>query len=237
MSARVGRGDSTHRAVARAEGRFTIVLVAIAKIRPLKDRFDATAQQSLNLVADVKTLVKPPPAGPGHPGLPQFQLNLIYELAFVRCVLAWEDFLHTSMCAYLTGARGLSGKPAQPKAKVPTLTVAEELLVGERDFLSWTKKTTVRDRAAMWFQNGEPYDTALKNFATYEELRIVRNRIVHRSASAQDRFSKLRKQKHPRIAHHGMGPGAFLARSTHAGTRLDGYVADLSAAVKYIATN
>lgn len=213
------------------------MLVPIAKIQPPKDRFDTTTQQALNLVADVKTLVKPPPAGPGHPGLPQFQLNLIYELAFVRCVLAWEDFLHTSMCAYLTGAKGLSGKPAKPKAKVPTLTIAEELLVGEREFLSWTDKRTVRERAALWFQKGEPYDTALQNFATYEELRRVRNRIVHRSASAQDKFSKLRKQKHPKIAHHGMGPGAFLARSTQTGTRLDIYVADLAAAVTHVATN
>jgi len=34
----------------------------------------------------------------------------------------------------------------------------------------------------------EPYETALKNFATYEELRTVRNRIVHRSASAENMF-------------------------------------------------
>lgn len=211
--------------------------MAVAKVRPLKDRFDGTTQQAVKLLADVKTLIKPAPAGPGHPGLPQFQLNLIYELAFVRCVLAWEDFLHTSMCAYLTGARGLSGRPTRPKAKVPTLTIAEGLLVGEREFLSWTDKRTVRDRAALWFENGEPYDTALKNFASYEELRRVRNRIVHRSASAQEKFVKLRSQKYPNMSHRGMGPGAFLARSTQAGTRLDGYVADLQAAVTYIATN
>jgi len=135
---------------------FTIGLTPIAKIQPLKDRFDSTTQQAAKLVGAVKTLVKPPPAGLGHPGLPQFQLNLIYELAFVRCVLAWEDFLHTSMCAYLTGARGLSGKSAHPKAKVPTLTVAEELLVGEREFLSWTGKKTVRERAALWLEQGSP---------------------------------------------------------------------------------
>ena len=211
--------------------------MAVAKVQPLKNRFDKTTQQALKLVSDVKTLIKPPPAGPGHPGLPQFQLNLVYELAFVRCVLAWEDFLHSSMCAYLTGARGLGGKPSQPKARVSTLTTAEELLVGERDFLSWTGKRTVRERAGLWFENGEPYDTALKNFATYEELRKVRNRIVHRSASAQDQFSKLRMQKHPNITHHGMGPGAFLARATQAGTRLDTYVADLGTAVSHIATN
>lgn len=211
--------------------------MAVAKIKPIKDRFDKTTQQALNLIADVKTLTRPPPAPAGHPGLPQFQLNLIYELAFVRCVLAWEDFLHTAMCAYLTGAKGLSGTVAHPRAKVSTLTIAEELLVGEREFLSWTDKKRVRERAVLWFENGEPFDTALKNFATYEELRRVRNRIVHRSASSQEKFNKLRKQKHPNIPHHGMGPGSFLARTTQVGTRLDTYAADLSAAVSHIATN
>lgn len=211
--------------------------MAAAKIKPHKDRFDETALQAVNLVGDVKTLIKPPPAGPGHPGLPQFRLNLVYELAFVRCVLAWEDFLHTSMCAYLTGAKGLSGRPAQPKAKVSTLTIAEGLLVGERDFLSWTSKARVRERAELWFESGEPYDTALRNFATYEELRKVRNRIVHRSASTQDQFSKLRRHKHPHITHRGMGPGAFLARATQGGSRLDAYVADLGKAVTHIAHN
>lgn len=209
----------------------------IAKIKPLKDRFDKTSEQAVNLVGAVKTLVRPQPAGVGHPGLPQFQLNLIYELAFVRSILAWEDFLHTSMCAYLTGARGLSGRPARPRAKVPSLLVAEELLVGEREFLSWTSKTTLRERAELWFDGGEPYETALKSFATYEDLRIVRNRIVHRSASAQQQFSKLRTRAYPKTVPHGMGPGAFLARKTPVDTRLDGYMVDLRAAVTHIASN
>jgi hypothetical protein len=207
-----------------------------AKIEPLSARFLHTSTGAIKLVNDVKGLVKPPPAVRGHPGLPQMQLNLIYELAFVRCVLAWEDFLYSSMCAYLTGAKGLSGRQAKPRAKIGKLATAGELLVGERDFLSWTSKDRVCSRAAIWFEDGEPYETALNNFTTYEELRRVRNRIVHNSGSAQIAFRKLAKSKYRKA--HGLGPGAFLARSLAAGgTRLDAYAADLATAVVYISTN
>src|SRR5207244_8363791 len=101
--------------------------------------------------------------------------NLIYELAFVRSILAWEAFLLGTMCAYLTGASGLSGKQAKPKAKISTLPIARELLIGEGlPFVSWTKAKTVRERAELWFVDGEPYKTTLASFSTYDELRIIR---------------------------------------------------------------
>src|SRR5439155_3597484 len=141
------------------------------------------------------------------------------------------------MSAYLTGAAGLSGKRAKPRARVATLAIADELLPAEQNFLSWTSKDKVRERAAVWFEDGEPYETALKNFPTYEELRKVRNRIVHNSHSARTAFRKLAKSKHPTVAQHGLGPGAFLARAVAGRTRLDVYVADMTTAVTHIATN
>lgn len=207
-----------------------------ASIKPVHDQFVTTVTGSTKLVDSAKALVKPPPAKPGHPGLPQFQLNLIYELAFVRCVLAWEAFLHGTMCAYLTGAPGLSGSPAKPKAKVSTLGVTHELLIGEGlPFVSWTSKRTVRDRAELWFIDGEPYKTVLASFSTYDELRTIRNRIVHNNASSQAVFRKLMKKKHS--TQQGLGPGADLARTFHGGTRLQAYVAEWTGAALQIATN
>ncbi len=128
-------------------------------------------------------------AAVGQDGLPQFRLNLIYELAFLRCVLAWEEFLLETMCAYLTGAAGLSGRRAKPRAAVATLGTAQELLIGKGPpFVSWTDKKRVQMRAKLWFDGGEPYGAALVGLVAYDELRIVRNRIVHDNTSWQKAF-------------------------------------------------
>ncbi|MDQ5893935.1 MAG: hypothetical protein QG596_196 [Actinomycetota bacterium] len=214
--------------------------MATAQIAPLENRFVDTLTRSEALVTDIKGLVKPPPAGPGHPGLPQLQLNLVYELAFIRCILAWVDFLFTSMCAYLTGAKGTSGRAVKSKARVQTLEAAEAVLVGGQRFLSWTDSGVVRKRAQIWFDGGGPYVAALSAFASYGELRTVRNRIVHKSRSAEKSFSTLRGSKYgtskaAKKQQHGMGPGAFLAAKDGAGTRFNAYVQDMKSAARTIA--
>jgi hypothetical protein len=163
----------------------------------------------------------------------------VRELAFLRCVLAWEVFLEDSFVVYLTGGTGLSGKKAKARIIARTGPQARSVLLGGQDYLTWTSADAVKKRAQVWFSDSEPYLTALAAMATHREIRIVRNRIAHNSGEAQKKFSELRKQKVANAAaRHGMGPGGFLARPAGGQpTRFDAYVADLRAAATTIAQN
>lgn len=209
--------------------------MAAGKIKPVLEAFERELNRSSDLLADVQALRR---AAPGNPklGLPQLQLNLVRELAFLRCVLAWEVFLEDSFVVYLTGAVKLSGKPAKVRVEARTATLARSVLVGTQDFLSWSGNETVKSRANVWFKDGEPYVSALNQLSTHKEIRIVRNRIAHDSGEAKTKFAALRaKQVSNAASRKGMGPGAFLARVTAGVSRYDAYAADLRQAATAIA--
>lgn len=77
--------------------------MAVGKIQPVFDAFTKDLDRASDLIADIRALRPPPPIPITVPGLPQLQFNLVRELAFLRCVLAWEVFLEESFVVYLTG--------------------------------------------------------------------------------------------------------------------------------------
>ena len=81
----------------------------VATIKSVYDEFDNGLASSVKLVADIETLR--PTSTAGYPGgLPQLQLNMVYELAFLRCFISWETFLEDAFLAYAMGRAGLSGR-------------------------------------------------------------------------------------------------------------------------------
>jgi hypothetical protein len=208
-------------------------------MKPVIDAFVRDLDRASDLIAAIRLLRRPPPTPPGHPGLPEFQLNLVRELSFLRCVLAWEVFLEDSFVVYLTGGGGQSGRKAKTHVTATTGPQARSVLLGGQDYLSWSGADVIKRRARVWFSDGEPYVSALTALATNKEIRVVRNRIAHNSGEASTKFSKLRAQKITNAAaRRGMGPGAFLARAVkgHA-SRFDAYVVDLRTAATAIAQN
>lgn len=213
--------------------------MAAGKLQLVLGAFTRDLDGAEDLITDIQALRRPPPVAAGHPGLPQLQLNLVRELAFLRCVLAWEVFLEDSFVAYLTGGTGLSGKKAKAKVIAKTGVQARSVLLGGQDFLTWISADAVKKRAEVWFIDGEPYVAALNALTSHKEIRIVRNRIAHNSGEAKDKFAVLRKQKVTNsAARHGMGPGGFLARPVGGQlTQFDAYVSAMRAAATSIANN
>lgn len=217
----------------------TLLQMAAGKIAPIITTFNRELDRAEALVAAIQALRRPPPVGPGHPGLPELQRNLVRELAFLRCVLAWEVLLEDSFIVYMTGGKGLSGKKAKSLVTAKTGPQARAILLGGRDYLSWSSTETVKGRARVWFSDGEPYITAFSTFSTNKEIRVVRNRIAHNSGEAKEQFNTLREKKVTNAAERrGMGPGAFLARTVGGHpTRFDAYLSDLRAAAAVIGKN
>jgi hypothetical protein len=216
--------------------------MAAGRIQPVLNALTEEFDRATDLVADVRALRRPAPITRGHPGLPEFQLNLISELAFLRCVLAWEVFLEESFLVYLTGGKGLSGKATKRYVTPTTSPQARALLSGESRYLSWNTNDDVIKRAKIWFKDGEPYTSALGALGIHSEIRTVRNRIAHNSGEAKTKFNKLRAAKKRKAdpAQHGMGPGAFLARPASASTtmtRFERYLTDLRLAANAISQN
>ncbi|MCP6717995.1 MAG: hypothetical protein KJI70_00405 [Patescibacteria group bacterium] len=146
-------------------------------------------------------------------GLPGIQVEIVAELAFLRVFMAWECFLEESFIRYLLEAKSPSGYTPKRFVKPPNIKKAIEIILGEnRDYASWNSASKVRNRAKIYFKDGEPYETAMITITRdSDEMNTIRNRIAHKSKKSREKFNDLILGK---FGHgiQGMTPGRLLLR-------------------------
>jgi hypothetical protein len=130
-------------------------------------------------------------------------------VAFLRLFIAWEEFLDASFEEYLFTPPGKTAKP-RIVIRASNRRCAKELILGERrQFVEWSDPAAVRDRAAIFFEDGEPYESVLSLILIHlNRMKTVRNRTVHPSQYAEDKFLKMIRELYGRALQ--MTPGTFL---------------------------
>jgi hypothetical protein len=103
------------------------------------------------------------------------------------------------MVRYLSGAKH-AGPPVLRVQGCKSVEHAYKLISGNpaykqsRDYISWSSSEDVRDRAAVFFENGDPFRQPLKRYELGLKVAItIRNRIAHSSRKASDKFKKAAK--------------------------------------------
>jgi hypothetical protein len=203
--------------------------------RPVRllSNFEQDLDRSIALVDTVRELRFPPSSGRQFPALPNFQVALIGELAFLRCFLAWENFLEEMFMAYAQGQAAPGGTVFPSYLSAPTQVKTRAIVRGERRaFVSWADASQVTARAKMYFEDGEPFDTVLGTAGTaLADMVTVRNRIAHRGGTAAEKFLTLVRQRLGSVQ-PGMSPGRFLLGpgTNPANRRIDEYLTVLRTA-------
>lgn len=120
------------------------------------------------------------------------QSSRVVSLAFFQMVTAWEDFVECIFLRYMIGAGSPSGyQPRLLQAKPKNLDAACELLCeGKKlEFLKWTNSNTIKDRAKVYFDKGEPFQVIRGDH--FKDIFIIRNRIAHCSDASREDFIEL----------------------------------------------
>jgi hypothetical protein len=160
-------------------------------------------------------------------GIPQIQLEMIVEMAYLRIFVSWESFLEESFIRYTTGAIPPSGNAPVTLIHPQNIGHALDLVVAGRDYISWNSASEVIQRSALYFQDGEPYRSALEPaIIDLDEMNIIRNRIAHKSAKSKSKFNSFIRRKFGHSV-RGMTPGRLLLTqhpSTAPGTFLNYYI-------------
>jgi hypothetical protein len=115
----------------------------MASVRSLRDAFDNDLAQARRLLEVVK--------------LPTYQKALIYELAFLRCFLAWEVFLEGTFYAYMLQKASPNGSHFSCYMSPRDEQHARDIIRGNRRYATWARSSDVIRRAELYFSNGEPY--------------------------------------------------------------------------------
>lgn len=172
--------------------------------------FDHALQQSQNL-ANAAGQWSSPTYGPRMPRFTRSHQDMLVEMSFLNCFLAWENFLEDSFVLYLLGKKSPRKYVPKRRAIPSSYQIALELIKPERgDFASWDTPSLVIKRAQRFFQEGKPYSVLQDSVNTLQEIQTIRNAIAHRSMYSQERFQTLVRNKLGSYA-SGMNVGKFLA--------------------------
>lgn len=160
--------------------------------------------------------------------LKRYEIEIIAELAFLKVFTEWEFFLEESFIRYLVGGLTPSGYCPKRYVNPPNMEIAKKILNGDnKAYINWNSAASVVNRAKIFFDDGEPYRSAIQTaMVNLDEMNVIRNRIAHKSKHSKDKFSEFTRRKFG-YGVRGMTPGKFLlATSTdNPGiTFLEGYI-------------
>ncbi len=142
--------------------------------------------------------------------LSQGRLELIHELAYLRCFAAWEDVLEQSFLRFLAGyAHGGGREVLVTPPYSPTLSAAALRVLGTRSYLLWHSASLVILRGRGFFAGGR-HETVLGSaLSRLDWMASVRHRIAHSHDDARAKFDSatlgLAGRTYP-----GSRPGRFL---------------------------
>lgn len=152
-------------------------------------RFARDADEALQLAETGERIRAGSPSGSvARRELTAHRVEALYETAFLRVFLAWEDFLEESFLRYLCGYRSSLGPQNLRVTKFPTLDGARIAILGARDYLVWANPRTVAARSKIFILGGLHETVLNSNLARLEAFNSIRNRVAHRSEYARKQF-------------------------------------------------
>jgi len=137
------------------------------------------------------------------------RLEALYESAFLRAFLAWEEFLEETFLRYLCGYHSKLGPCSLLGIPHKNIAGANAAVLGGNSFVSWADPDKVVKRSKR-FMNAGFHETVLNSDLSRLILfKDIRNRIAHSSEYARMQFDTatraLALKRYP-----GSSPGRFL---------------------------
>jgi hypothetical protein len=120
--------------------------------------------------------------------LTRHRLEALYETAFLRVFLRWENFLEESFLRYLCGYASHAGPATLRGNKFNSLSLASSMLLGTRDFVPWANPNIVIARSHTFIDHGLHEIVLSSSLSRLEAFNWIRNRVAHASDYARQRF-------------------------------------------------
>jgi hypothetical protein len=180
------------------------------RIPRLDITFATEAQRAVQLAMAGERIRSDPQAGLfARREISLSHLEALYETAYFRIFLKWEDFLDQTFIRYLCGYTPTSGVCNLINSPFATINLAEVDVLGRSNFLNWADPLQVVARSRRYMTAGHHETVLNSNIARIIDFKSVRNRIAHTSEHARLQFDNatrtLAGKRYP-----GSSPGRFL---------------------------
>ena len=140
------------------------------------------------------------------------EIYSIYELSFLKIYLSWESFISRVFILYMIGEKTDSGYAPKRYVTPRDEDHAYSIIKSGRSFPDWLNLDFIREKSELFFENGNPFKTAIYSKANVREalqnMRILRNAIVHASRESKEKYEKMLRNEVGFVSN--MEPGEFL---------------------------
>lgn len=117
------------------------------------------------------------------------RLELIYELAYLRVFVFWEQFLEESLVRYLCGYMNAHGRQVLTAGSYERrIEDARNRLLGSNNYILWHNPQTVINRARGYVASGLHETIVQSNLVDLQHFANIRHRIAHEQADARRKF-------------------------------------------------
>lgn len=176
-----------------------------SKLNRLKEELVQNMNNSLNLISKINKV---------GDKLSIDDVYSIYELSFLKIYLSWESFISRVFILFMLGEKTNGGYVPTRYVAPKDETHAYNIIKSGRPFPDWLNTEFVREKSELFFENGEPFKSVLYCNITIKEglkkMRAIRNKIVHNSKEAKERYESLLRDEFGYAS--DMPPGKFLSQ-------------------------
>lgn len=117
------------------------------------------------------------------------EIDFIVSSAFLRSFISWEEFLETAFIDYLVGEPSATGDVLVRYANPIDKIHANKLIIGTQKYVDWANSEIIKRLSAIFFQDGEPFSTALSSINTeLSDLKTIRNASAHISTTTRHKL-------------------------------------------------
>jgi hypothetical protein len=177
----------------------------------LAGEFGREVDRAVDIARAGETIRAGAPAGSvARRELTSARIAALYELAYLRVFIAWEQFLEESFFRYLCGYASAAGPPVLLQAPFRSIVDARAAVLGGQQYVSWADPRVVEQRSRAFMQNGLHEVVVRASRARLQAFAAVRNRIAHGSAYARAQFDRATMAVLAGRRYRGSIVGSFL---------------------------
>jgi hypothetical protein len=140
-----------------------------------------------------------------------FAANILAEGAFIRCFTLWESAVERAFIYFCEGGAALNG--VQPICRLANCGPSEirSILTNGMRFLDWSSPRIIRERAALYFEHGLPFEISVGGkSAVLSDMQKLRNRIAHNSVESLNGYLEVQRNNFNTERTFDFPPGQML---------------------------
>jgi hypothetical protein len=155
----------------------------------IRERFERTRSAQDNFVLSLPAMLRK--QSNRIVAIGKTRQEQLCEMAFAILFTAREQFLECAFEHSVVDAP-LASFRSRHRVLVTDRDTAHDLIRGNRKYVEWADIGIVRERAKVFFKNGEPFESSLSAMSDdVRKMRIIRNRCVHLSQHAVEQYKKM----------------------------------------------